>query len=165
MNFEEICWVLFSQFGEEAFVVFNQKSNQPILKVSVDKLHEVCFFLNQDERLYFDYLACISGIDNGPESGTLEVVYHLTSIPYEHNLTLKVETTRQLDAKVACVPTLSDIWKSANWLERETYDLIGIQFEGHSDLRRILLPNDWQGFPLRKDYQAQESYHGIKVIY
>lgn len=164
MSFEEIKKRLVSQFGEETFIEVNPKTNQPILQVPVRHLVEICRFLNEDEQLFFDYLACITGIDNGPEKGTLEIIYHLTSIPFEHNLVLKVVTQRQFDEN-SSIPTLSTIWKTADWHEREAFDLLGIYFKGHPDLRRILLPNDWQGYPLRKDYQEQDFYHGIKVTY
>lgn len=162
MSFEEIKQIVISYFGENTFTVANTKSYQPILQVPTNLLLEVCSFLYSDERLYFDYLACLTGIDNGIDKGTIDVVYNLTSIPYQRNLTIKVTIPRQVHSTV---PTVSSIWKTADWHEREAYDLLGIHFEGHTDLRRILLPNDWQGYPLRKDYQEQEFYHGIKVIY
>src|SRR5690606_639093 len=104
--------------------------------------------------------------DNGPEAGTLEVVYHLYSIPYEHSLVLKVTVPRnQPDEPLPTIPSVTHIWRTADWHEREIFDLIGINFEGHSDLRRILLPADWTGHPLRKDYQNLEYYHDIRVPY
>jgi len=94
------------------------------------------------------------------------VIYHLNSIPFEHSFVLKVEVTRNKeDEPLPQVFSLTPIWKTADWHEREAYDLVGIDFIGHPDLRRILLPADWQGHPLRKDYKEQEFYHGIKVKY
>ena len=165
MIFSEITQVLTEQFGIDSFSVVNQKANQPIVQIQANQLFELCQFLANDERLFFDYLACITGIDNGPTANTMEVIYHLTSIPYEHNLAIKVIVERPADGTPPKVPSISSIWRTADWHERETYDLVGIFFENHPDLRRILLPNDWHGHPLRKDYQAQEFYHGIKVIY
>lgn len=165
MNFPEIKEILSNKFGENTFLEINQKSNQPILQIDVQQLIEVCKFLYEDERLFFDYLVCLTGIDNGLEKGTVDVLYNLTSIPYQHNLTLKVTISRQIEGYFCTIPTLSNIWKTANWHEREAFDLIGICFEGHPDLRRILLPSDWNGYPLRKDYQEQYFYHGIKVTY
>ena len=89
----------------------------------------------------------------------MTVVYHLGSSSYKHKIALKVEVGRD-EPKV---PTVERVWRIANWHERETYDMYGIVFEGHSDLRRILCPDDWEGYPLRKDYQVQEFYRGIKV--
>jgi NADH-quinone oxidoreductase subunit C len=89
-------------------------------------------------------------------------VYHLNSIPYEHTLVLRVFVKR--DGSSA-VPTVSGIWRTADWHERESYDLVGVRFEGHPDMRRILLPNDWEGHPLRQDYDVQKTYHGIEVKY
>ena len=91
----------------------------------------------------------------------MEVIYHLYSIPYDLHLALSVELSR----KQPTVDSVTAIWRGANWHEREAYDLLGIQFNNHPDLRRILLPEDWDGFPLRKDYQEQENYHDIKVKY
>lgn len=164
MSFEEIGQIVSNRFGEDTFAVFNIKSFQPILQIPINHLIEVCNFLYSDDRLYFDYLACLTGIDNGVDKGTIDVVYNLTSIPYQSNLTIKVTIPRHVNG-LSSIPTVSTIWKTADWHEREAYDLLGIYFEGHPDLRRILLPNDWQGYPLRKDYLEQEFYHGIKVIY
>ena len=137
---------------------------QTALLVPTDKLLVVAQLLHEHEQLYFDMLSCVTGIDNGPEKGSMEVLYELYSIPYGVALRLKVVLDRP-EKELAEVPSLTGIWKAANWLERETYDLLGINFEGHPDMRRILLPADWEGYPLRKDYEIQEYYHGIKVKY
>ena len=103
---------------------------------------------------------CLSGVDyKDPknEDDRLEVVYHLYSMLKKHKLILKVELSRD-DPKV---PTVENVWGIANWHEREAYDMYGIQFEGHSDLRRILCPDDWVDYPLRKDYVEPETYRGM----
>ena len=89
------------------------------------------------------------------------VVYHLYSMKHKHKLVLKVVAPKT-DPKV---PSVEKIWRSADWHEREAYDLIGIQFVGHHNLIRILCPYDWEGHSLRKDYVAPENYHGMKVSY
>jgi NADH-quinone oxidoreductase subunit C len=105
---------------------------------------------------------CLSGVDYKGAKGEpdrMEVVYHLFSMKLRHKCVLKVELPRENPS----VPTLENVWAIANWHEREAYDLFGIRFEGHSDLRRILCPDDWEGYPLRKDYQQPESYLGMPV--
>ena len=131
------------------------------LKVGVQDLVNVCAELHQNASTYFDLLSCVTGIDNGPAANTMEVIYNLYSIPYDNHLTIKVVLPRERPE----IETVSHIWKTANWHERETFDLFGIHFKGHPDLRRILLPADWEGFPLRKDYKHQDYYRGIKVEY
>lgn len=163
MSFEDIKKIISDQFGENAFSVQNQKTNQPELQIEPDSLIEVCTFLAEDSRLFFDYLSCITCIDNGLEKNTMEVLYHITSIPYQHSIVLRV--VLQPETGTISIPSVSKIWKTADWHEREGYDLVGIHFENHPDLRRILLPNDWQGFPLCKGYKEEEFYHGIKVTY
>ena len=122
--------------------------------------------LYEHEKTYFDHLACLTAIDNGPTLNTLEVIYNLYSIPYNLPLMLKVEVQRNKAAEpLPEIPSVSHIWASANWHEREAYDLMGIRFKNHPDLRRILLPADWEGHPLRKDYKLQERYHGVSVAY
>ena len=94
----------------------------------------------------------------------MEVIYNLTSIPYEHNLMLKVVVPRNSNGStLPSVPSVAHVWRTADWHEREAFDLVGIHFDGHPDLRRILLPTDWVGHPLRTDYQEEEQYHGIKT--
>ena len=129
--------------------------------VAAKDLLSLMSFLHNNDQLYFDSLSAITGIDNGPDSGKMEVIYNLYSIPNNRHLMVKV----LLDRKKPVVTTLSSIWKAADWHERETYDLLGIHFDGHNDLRRILLPADWEGHPLRKDYKEQTYYRGAKVKY
>lgn len=163
MTFPEIEALIRDQFGPDAFRS-NTANYQPYLTVPVDRLVELCRFLRDDERLFFDLLACVTAIDNGLEANTMEVVYNLTSIPYEHNLMLKVVVPRNTgQPTLPTVPSIAHIWRTADWHEREAFDLVGIHFDGHPDLRRILLPTDWVGHPLRADYREAEQYHGIKT--
>ncbi|AUD05197.1 NADH-quinone oxidoreductase subunit C [Spirosoma pollinicola] len=162
MTFPEINDLLTTQFGTG--LQATTQTLQPYLTVPVDQLVEICQFLRDDERLFFDLLACVTAIDNGLQTDTMEVIYNLTSIPYEHNLMLKVIVPRNTTgANLPSVPSVAHIWRTANWHEREAFDLVGIHFDGHPDLRRILLPTDWVGHPLRSDYQEEEQYHGIKT--
>ena len=117
------------------------------LYVPMDRLVEVCTLLRDDPELQFTMLASVSGVDYLPRDPRFEVVYHLLSIPKNARFVLKVEV-REEDPKL---PTVTDVWPTANWLERETYDFYGIVFTGHPDLVRILLPEEWVGWPLRKD--------------
>lgn len=162
MTFPELTTLLTAQFGSS--LQANTQNLQPYLIVPAEQLVEICQFLRDDERLFFDLLACVTGIDNGPEADTVDVIYNLTSIPYEHDLMLKVVVPRNTTTtKLPSVPSLAHIWRTADWHERETFDLVGIRFANHPDLRRILLPTDWVGHPLRTDYQEEEQYHGIKT--
>jgi NADH-quinone oxidoreductase subunit C len=101
--------------------------------------------------LRFTFLAEITAVDLHPREPRFELVYMLVSIEHKHRLRLKV----RLHGPDARVATVSDVWPAANWLEREVWDLFGIQFDGHPDPRRLLMPEDWDGFPLRKDYPVQ----------
>ncbi len=125
---------------------------------STDLIH-VAENLFQNPECYFDMLSCITGIDNGVEANTMECVYTLYSIPFNFQLMLKVILPRENPE----IDSVNNIWKSANWLEREIFDMYGIHFKNHPDLRRILLPADWEGHPLRKDYKQQEYYRGVRV--
>lgn len=127
--------------------------------VQPGQLITACHTLLEHPDLYFDFLSCLTALDNGVEKGTMEVIYTLYSIPFNHSVSLKVTLPREKPF----LPTVSTIWKAADWHEREAFDLLGVQFLDHPDLRRILLPADWEGFPLRKDYKHQEYYHGVKV--
>jgi NADH-quinone oxidoreductase subunit C len=110
---------------------------------------EICSALKAHPQGKFDFLADICGVDRGvEEEPRFEVNYHLFSTTLHHRLRLKV----LLDEANVQVPTVTGVWRTANWHERETFDLFGIVFDGHPDLRRILLPDDWQGHALRKDF-------------
>jgi NADH-quinone oxidoreductase subunit C len=132
-----------------------------ILVIPAADLVEVCKNLHSNTATYFDMLSCITALDNGPQAGTMELIYNLYSIPFNHHLALRVIVPRENPL----VDTVSDIWRTADWHEREAYDMFGIRFRGHPDLRRILMPADWEGHPLRKDYKHQEYYRGIKIEY
>jgi len=140
-------------------VEVNEKLSQ--ITISAQDLVAICDLLWRDPSTYFDSLSCVTAIDLGPESGKMEVIYTLYSIPFHVTLHLSV----LIDREKPEVPSLCGIWKTADWHEREAFDLLGVQFIGHPNLTRILLPADWQGHPLRKDYVEQERYHGIKVKY
>lgn len=129
------------------------------IHIAPEKTREICLFLRDESALQFDYLSCLSGIDYN--DGTFGVVYHLASTVHKHKIVLKAFCRKEN----LHVQSVSQVWGTANWHEREAFDLYGIVFDGHPDLRRILLPDDWEGYPLRKDYKVQEFYHGIKVPY
>lgn len=114
-----------------------------------EQIVELCRFLKTAPGLEFNMLADLSGVDRGPEEEPrFEVNYHLLSLTKTHRLRLKV----LLNDEDAHVETVTNVWRTANWHERETYDLVGVIFDGHPDLRRILMPDDAVGHPLRKDY-------------
>ena len=161
MNVSELIDALNNEFGEGLELQELNDCDPKGLKVAREHLVKICSYLQRNEQCYFDMLSCVTGIDNGPEANTMEVVYNLYSIPYDQSLTIKVE----LDRNDPELDSVHEIWKTADWHEREAYDLYGIRFNGHPDLRRILLPADWEGYPLRKDYVHQEYYRGIKVEY
>jgi NADH-quinone oxidoreductase subunit C len=115
--------------------------------VPAAQIVEICTFLRDDPELDFAMLSWVGGVDYLPRNPRFEVVYHLLSLRHESRFVLKVELTDE-QPKVA---TVCGVWPTANWHERETYDFYGIVFEGHPDLTRILLPEEWVGWPLRKD--------------
>lgn len=147
----------------------------PFVVLDPADLVDVCRFLRDDPRLSFDILNCISGVDyleidpkKAPKAGFephLEVVYHLSSFLHKHRFVFKLVLPRWRDDKpgeLPEVPSVTSLWVAADWHEREVYDLTGIWFAGHPDLRRILLSEDWIGYPLRKDYEFPLDYHGIR---
>ena len=117
------------------------------IEVPAERLVEVATFLRDDPEMEFELLSWISGLDWLPREPRFEVVYGLLSIAHCTRLQLRVKVGEEN----ARVPSVTSVWPTANWHERETYDFYGIEFTGHPDLRRILLPEDWVGWPLRKD--------------
>jgi NADH-quinone oxidoreductase subunit C len=153
----------------------NLQAINPFVVVDAADLLDLCRFLKEDSRLQFDMLNCISGVDylepdpkKAPKAGFdphMEVVYHLSSFRHRHRFVLKVILPRWKDDKpgeLPEVPSVTSLWSTANWHEREVYDLSGVWFTGHPELTRILLADDWVGHPLRKDYEYPLEYHGIR---
>jgi NADH-quinone oxidoreductase subunit C len=164
MSFEEIKNLLLEKFGADIIVGGETGILQPALLIAPDAIKAVCLELRNNPKTYFDFLACLTGVDYGVESGRFGVVYHLTSMPYQLQLTLKISREHDRNSDdLPSFPSVASVYRTADWHEREAYDLVGIFFEGHPDLRRILLPDDWEGFPLRKDYKTAEYYKGIKI--
>jgi NADH-quinone oxidoreductase subunit C len=153
----------------------NLEAVDPWIEIAPEALVAVCTYLRDEAGLQFNLLNCISGVDyfekdskkaaKTPWQPHLEVVYHLWSLPNKCSLVLKIILPRWKDDKpgeIPEVPSVAGVWRTADWHERETYDLVGVRFTGHPDLRRILMPEDWIGYPLRKDYEMPLEYHGIR---
>lgn len=160
MTSEDIYTKLKAEFGDSILSLEEVVLDSFIL-IAPDAIADIARYLVEDDELAFDSLMCLSGVDLGAKEENLEIVYHLFSMTHRHTVVLKVH----LPKEDPHIPSVEDIWKTANWHEREAYDLYGITFEGHSDLRRILMPEDWEGHPLRKDYKDPEFYRGMRVPY
>lgn len=164
MDIESIKNILIKKFGDDVIESVEENQSIQTLIIKADLIQEVCLELKSNPATYFDYLTCLTGIDLGLIDNMFAVHYNITSIPYNLQLNLRIKKYHNREeSTLPFFKTVSTIWKTAEWHEREAYDLVGIYFEGHPDLRRILLPDDWEGYPLRKDYKAQDYYHGIKV--
>jgi NADH-quinone oxidoreductase subunit C len=164
MSFEEITRLLLEKFGSNVIMDVQSGGLQSALYINPEQIVTVCEELRDNKNTWFDFLSCLTGVDHGVESNKFSVVYHLASIPHKHQLVLKVIVDHDRNSEtLPTFHTVSGVWKTAEWHEREAFDLLGIQFDGHPDLRRILLPDDWEGYPLRKDYIAAEEYKGIKI--
>ncbi|TSA26560.1 MAG: NADH-quinone oxidoreductase subunit C [Ignavibacteriales bacterium] len=172
---EEIFELLKTEFCEVILGLDKETPTEPIISVDSMQVHNVGAFLRDNDELNFDSLMVLSGVDdaNGIKvkdedgidmisGGTLSVYYHLHSTSWKHKITLKISTPRQ-NPKVESV---YNVWRTSDWHEREAFDMFGIIFLNHPDLRRILMPYDWEaGYPLRKDYKNPEFYKGMKVPY
>lgn len=153
----------------------NLEALDPWIEVAPDRIAEVCHWLNRSSPVRFDSLECITAVDwhePDPKKAAkvswqprIELVYHLWSTPARVSLVLKCGLPRWKDDQPGSLPELpsvTGVWRGADWHEREVYDLSGVWFTGHPDLRRILCPEDWEGHPLRKDYVQPVEYHGIR---
>ena len=153
--------IIHEKFGT-AVSAFDDNETMPFFEVLDTGLWpEIALFMRDHARLKFNYMACLTGMDYLAE-GKLGIVCNLESLTlFNHKLAVKVKCARDGGS----IPSVACVWHTANWHEREAYDMFGMLFAGHPDFRRILCPDDWEGFPLRKDYKVQESYHGIQVPY
>ena len=154
MNAPEILQKLAARFPDAGLALQGQLPSDPSITLPASLLVDAARFLKGEPDLAFDFLRCLGGVDF---KDRMETVYHLYSMRHNHSIVLKVS----LPSQNLEVDSVSSIWSSANWFERETFDLLGIRFAGHPDLRRIMLPPDWDGHPLRKDFAEKDNYHGI----
>jgi NADH-quinone oxidoreductase subunit C len=144
MDTLEIFKTLQQQFPNAVLELDN--TSEPAIIIRPENLFEICRFLKEYSELMFDYLIFVSALDN---KDNLQVVYALASYKYNHMIILKVN----LSAAHPEISSIISLWSGADWHERETYDLFGITFTAHPNLQRIMLPPDWEGHPLRKDYE------------
>ena len=152
MNISDIYKTIDSKFSESAELV-----DDKFIKVSSSKWHDIALLLKENGKLKFDYLMCISSYDVGDKK-TYGVAYNFKSTSLNHYLEVRVEITDE-----DSIPSVSDLWGAADWHEREAYDMMGVKFENHPNFKRILLADDWEGHPLRKDYDTPDYYRGMPV--
>ena len=155
MNSSQIVTVVSEKFAAKILQALPDDKH-PRIHVDAADWREIAQFMLRDPRLQFDWLASLSGVDYVAD-GKMCVVYDLWSFELRHSFAVKVFCPRDNPH----MPTVVDFWPAADWHEREAYDMFGIIFDGHPDLRRILCADDWEGFPLRKDYVFPREYHGI----
>lgn len=176
MTPQDIFKALQDQFGSDQVLALNAEACDPWIEIAPAAIAEVSAVLKTDPRFQFNMLCNLCGVDylepdsklaaKFPYEPHLEVVYHLLSLTLKHKITIKVKLPRWQDdqtGKLPEVPSVAAIWAIADWHEREAYDLVGINFTGHPNLLRILCPDDWEGHPLRKDYEFPLEYHGVRV--
>lgn len=155
MEPEEINDLLVRTFGATLLASFREDKH-PRVHVAAEHWRPLAEFLLADPALKMDWLANLSGIDYAADRN-MAVVYDLWSFDHRHSFAVKVFCDRETPV----VPSVADLWPAANWHEREAFDLLGIVFKNHPNLQRILLADDWEGYPLRKDYVFPRQVHGI----
>lgn len=154
MELSDIHARLTQRFGDAVAPLAAPEAGDPWIGVRAAEFHDICQFLRDEADLAFDYLRLISAVDTTDRFAS---VYHLYSYTHGHGVTLHVDLPREAPE----VASVADLWPTADWHEREAYDLMGVVYAGHPALTRIFLPDDWPGHPLRKDYQSPQEYHGI----
>jgi len=136
---------------------FSIEEGKSVLFISPDNWEEIAAILKNDSELEFDYLMCISSYDKG-DNTIYGVAYNFYSTSKQHYLEIRIEVEDGIS-----IPSITSLWRAADWHEREAYDMMGLKFAGHPDLKRILLADDWEGHPLRKNYQEPDYYHGLPI--
>lgn len=139
-------------------VILSEEPQNEFIQIQSEQWLEIAKYIKNDTELKFDSCQCITGVDFGEEKD-FEVRYNFHSMKLKHKIEIRIATER----KKPRIPSIEQVWRGADWLEREVYDMYGIRFKGHRDLRRMLLPDDWKGWPLRKDYKTPNEYNGMKV--
>ena len=152
LNISDIYKVLDSKFSDDIEIV-----DDKFIKVLSSKWHDIALLLKNDNKLKLDYLMCISSYDVGDKK-KYGVAYNFKSTSLNHYLEIRIEVTDE-----ESISSISDLWGSADWHEREAYDMMGIKFDNHPNFKRILLPEDWPGYPLRKDFKTPDYYKGMPV--
>ena len=153
----ELCQEIAQKIEKKFPKSIDGDQNEKWIQIKPENWFEVANYLKSDKDLLFDSLQCNTGVDIG--EGFLESRYNLHSMKFLNSIEIRIKVSIENPE----IPSVEKIWRVADWFERETYDMFGIVFSSHSDLRRILLPEDWEGWPLRKDYEVQETYHGIVI--
>ena len=156
MTPKDIAKVLEDRFGDQITATFAESKHARI-HTTAEHWQDMAPFLRHDPTLQFDWLACLSGVDYVADDQFC-VVYDLWSFTLKHRFAVKVYAPRREGANF---PSVADLWPTADWHEREAFEMFGMTFARHPDLRRLLLADDWVGFPLRKDYVFPREYHGI----
>ncbi len=151
MDPSQIAKMVEEKFPDQVLGILNYAGQVGIL-LRKDRIQDICLFLRDEPSLRMDHLADLAAVDYSKYPGDagprFEVVYNMISMVHHHRIRLKVRVTEE-DPRV---DSISSLWHTADWHEREAFDLMGIKFDGHPDLRRILMPEDWEGHPLRKEY-------------
>jgi NADH-quinone oxidoreductase subunit C len=138
-------------FDGDAVIGGNFDHNELTLEIAASKIGSVCGFLKYDQG--FARLSTVTAVDRYPAEPRFEVVYHLHSVERKQRVRLKCRVSGTEPA----IDSVTAVWRGANWYEREVFDLFGIQFRNHPNLKRIMMPDDWEGHPLRKDYPVTGS--------
>ena len=153
MSFDDIVKFIESKAASQSLRIDGKQA----LIVLPDNWIEISTLLKNESELDFDYLMCISSYDKG-DNKTYGAAYNFYSLIKQHYLEVRVETEDGTE-----IPSVTSLWQTADWHEREAFDMMGIIFKGHPSLKRILLSEDWEGYPLRKDYKEPDYYHGMPV--
>jgi NADH-quinone oxidoreductase subunit C len=162
----EIAHRIKEKFPEEVLDIV-QFLDQVSVTVRKNRIVDLCRYLHNEPDLYFDFLSDLCGVDYLERRPRFEVVYNLYSIKHRHRIRLKAV----IPGEDPNIDSVTPVWTGADWHEREAYDMFGISFKGHPDLRRILMPEDWEGYPLRKDYPLKgpekewKGYEEIKGLH
>jgi len=155
MNRQQLVDRIKAQFGDRVLEAVPD-GLEPFVRVQAADWPALALFLR--DQLGLDYLGCLTGIDRGKGQG-LEAIYHLEKMDKDR---LGIAVRIRVPYEAAEIPSVETVWRTADWHEREAWDLLGIRFTGHHNLVRILCAEDWEGHPLRKDYRSPDTYHGVK---